>query len=253
MSRLGNLGGALYRGEVSYDFVGKQKRWYAISAAILLVSLIGLIGPGLNLGVEFKGGSVFVVSTPEASASAARHAVEGAGIQEPVVQEAKNLEGKKSVRVQTGPLSPEQRQKVTDAIAKEFGIPVSAIDTQSVGASWGEQIFKRAIYGLIAFMILVVIYLSLAFEWRMAVAAIVSLVHDVFITVGIYALSGFTVSPATVTGLLTILGYSLYDTVVVFDKVRENTRGLAGGSRMTYSQVRTSRSTRPWCGRSKPP
>ncbi len=236
MSRLGNLGGALYRGDVSYDFVGKQKRWYAISAAILLVSLIGLIGPGLNLGVEFKGGSVFVVSTPEASASAARHAVEGAGIQEPVVQEAKNLEGKKSVRVQTGPLSPEQRQKVTDAIAKEFGIPVSAIDTQSVGASWGEQIFKRAIYGLIAFMILVVIYLSLAFEWRMAVAAIVSLVHDVFITVGIYALSGFTVSPATVTGLLTILGYSLYDTVVVFDKVRENTRGLAGGSRMTYSQ-----------------
>jgi preprotein translocase subunit SecF len=237
MSRLGNIGGRLYRGEVSYDFVGRQRRWYAISGVILAVAIAGLLFRGLNLGIEFEGGAVFTVTKQGVSVEAARSAAEGAGVTDPIVQKSTNVQGRQSVRVQTEALSTDEQTKVKDALAKKFEVAPSDIDVQSVGASWGKQISQKALYGLIAFLVLVVIYLSLAFEWKMAVAALVALAHDVVITVGIYALSGFEVTPATVTGLLTILGYSLYDTVVVFDKVRENTRGLAGGSRMSYSQA----------------
>jgi preprotein translocase subunit SecF len=127
--------------------------------------------------------------------------------------------------------------KVVTALATEVGISPDAVDVQSVGSTWGSQITHKAITGLIVFLIAVILYLSFRFEWKMALAAIVALIHDIVITAGIYSLVGFEVSPSTVIALLTILGYSLYDTVVVFDKVRENTVGLAGGSRMTYSQA----------------
>jgi preprotein translocase subunit SecF len=127
---------------------------------------------------------------------------------------------------------------VTEALAEACGVAASEeISAQVIGPSWGEQITQKALTGLVVFLIAIVIYLSVMFEWRMAVGALVALFHDVFITVGIYALIGFEVTPATVIGVLTILGYSLYDTVVVFDKVKENTKGLAGGSRMTYSEA----------------
>ena len=139
--------------------------------------------------------------------------------------------------MQTGKLTYAQQTTVQDAISHELNVPASKISVSFVGPSWGSDISHKAAQALIAFLIVIVIYLSIAFEWRMAVAALVALAHDIVITIGVYALAGFEVSPATVIGLLTILGYSLYDTVVVFDKVRENTAGLLSSSRSTYSQA----------------
>jgi len=128
-------------------------------------------------------------------------------------------------------------QNVATALEKSFGIPESKMSIQVVGPTWGSQITTKALEALIIFLIVIVIYLSIAFEWKMAIAAFIALMHDIVITIGVYALTGFQVSPTSVIGLLTILGYSLYDTVVVFDKVRENTAGLLGGARSTYSEA----------------
>jgi preprotein translocase subunit SecF len=145
--------------------------------------------------------------------------------------------GNDKVRVQTGALDTAQNNAVQDALASQLGVTVESIDTQIIGPSWGKEITRKALYGLIGFLIVVMLYLAMAFEPKMAVSAIAAVVHDVFITVGIYALVGFDVTPATVIGFLTILGYSLYDTVVVFDKVRENTRTITATSTKTYSQA----------------
>jgi preprotein translocase subunit SecF len=145
--------------------------------------------------------------------------------------------GQQQWQAQTAPLTISQVQKVQDSLSRELGVNVNSINTQFVGPTWGSQISSKAIQALIAFLIVIVLYLTIAFEWKMASAAFVALVHDIVITIGVYALAGFQVSPATVIGLLTILGYSLYDTVVVFDKVRENTAGLMSGARSTYSQA----------------
>ena len=233
MSRLGRIGGRLYRGEVSFDFVGRQKLWYTISGLVLVVSIAALAFRGLNYSVEFKGGNLFQFKAPAASQAQIASVVKGAGGgSDAVVQELTGVGGAKW-QVQTTPLSFAQQSKVQDAIATDLhlvGGP-NNVSTQLVGPSWGSQISHKALQGLIAFLILIVIYLSIAFEWKMAVAAFVALVHDIVITTGVYALAGFQVSPATVIGLLTILGYSLYDTVVVFDKVRENTAGLLATDR----------------------
>jgi preprotein translocase subunit SecF len=228
------LAGRLYRGESSYDFISRRKRWYTVSGFLVLISVAALVFQGLTLGIEFKGGSSFTVRAASVSVEEARAAVKSAGVTgEPVVQQI----GDDRIRVQTGALDSSVSNAVQEALAKTFGVSVSAVDTQLIGPSWGEEITKRALYGLIFFLIAMVLYLSFTFEPKMAFAAIIAVLHDVFITVGIYALIGFEVSPATVIGFLTILAYSLYDTVVVFDKVQENTRGLTGGSRMSYSQA----------------
>ncbi len=238
MSRLGTFGGRLYRGEVSFDFVGRQKLWYTISGLILLLSLVGLFGRGLNFTVDFKGGSVIQFpATSASSISQVQHAVAGTGDGEGAIVQHVGSGSSASWQVQTGKLDYAQGQQVQSTLSKELGIPQSQISVNFVGASWGSQISQKALQALIAFLIVIVIYLSIAFEWRMAVAALIALVHDIVITVGVYALAGFPVAPATVIGLLTILGYSLYDTVVVFDKVRENTAGLLGSARSTYSQA----------------
>jgi len=238
MSRLRNVGGRLYRGEVSFDFVGRQKLWYAISGLILLLSLVGLFGRGLNFTVDFKGGSVIQFPASSAtSISQVQRAVSGTGDGQGAIVQHVGSGSSATWQVQTGKLDYAQGQKVQSTLARELGIPQSKISVNFVGASWGSQISQKALQALIAFLIVIVIYLSIAFEWRMAAAALVALVHDIVITVGIYALAGFEVSPASVIGLLTILGYSLYDTVVVFDKVRENTAGLLGSARSTYSQA----------------
>jgi preprotein translocase subunit SecF len=140
-------------------------------------------------------------------------------------------------QVQTPALTSAQTDTVENSLISHLGVNASKISVQFVGSSWGSQITDKAIEALIAFLIVIVLYLTIAFEWKMAVAAFVALIHDLVIATGVYALTGFQVSPATVIGLLTILGYSLYDTVVVFDKVRENTAGLLGGARSTYSQA----------------
>ena len=237
MSKLSGLGGRLYRGETAVDFIGNRRRWYSVSALFILASIAALSLQGLHLGIEFKGGSSFTVNKDTATVEQARSAVEATGIPgELIVQEIGSV-GSDKVRVQTGALDTVQNNAVQDALAAEFGVTVESIDTQIIGPSWGKEITRKAIYGLIGFLIVVMLYLAMAFEPKMSIAAIAAVVHDVFITVGIYALVGFDVTPATIIGFLKILGYSLYDTVVVFDKVRENTRTITSTSTKTYSQA----------------
>jgi len=233
MSRMGSLAHHLYSGEVSYDFVGKRRRWYAISGVILLLALIGLFGRGLNLGIEFKGGSEFTVPNTTATVEEVRASVQSAGIKDPIVTQV----GQNNIRVQTLALTPSQSAAVTMQLSQDTGVAQGDIAVTLVGPSWGAEITQRAVQGLVVFLVLVVVFLSAYFEWRLAVAAVVALIHDLVITIGIYALTGFEVTPATVIGVLTILGFSLYDTVVVFDKVRENTRAITSGNRATYSEA----------------
>jgi preprotein translocase subunit SecF len=239
MSVLGGLGGRLYRGEVSVDFVGRKRLWYSLSGVILGISVIAVAVFGLNFSVDFKGGSVFLFPAGSAQLSQVRSTVTAAGGgSDAIVQEIVPVNGgARKWQVQTHRLAYTQAAKVETAISTTFHVPRDAISVSFVGASWGSSISKKALQALIAFLIVIVIYLSIAFEWKMAVSALIALAHDIVITVGVYALLGFTVSPASVIGLLTILGYSLYDTVVVFDKVRENTAGLLGSGRATYSQA----------------
>jgi preprotein translocase subunit SecF len=234
-----SIAGRLYRGEVSVNFVGRQKLWYTISAAILVISIAAVIFRGLNYSVEFKGGSLFTVpAAPAVTQTTLTQVVDNNGGTNPTITEIKPFNGKApSWQVQTSQLSTNQSLKIQSAIAQRFDIPSGNVSITTVGSSWGSQVTQKAIEALIAFLIVIVIYLSIAFEWRMAAAAFVALAHDIVITIGVYALTGFQVSPATVIGLLTILGYSLYDTVVVFDKVRENTAPLLGTRKTNYSQA----------------
>jgi preprotein translocase subunit SecF len=233
MSRLGDIGGRLYRGEVSFDFIGKKRVFYLISAAVLLISVAAVLVRGLNYSVEFKGGSVFQFRAAGTTVSEVGATAKAGGApDDPIVQQLTGG-GVPGWQVQTEPLSNQQVTSVENALSSRFHTQVSV---NSVGPSWGKDISQKALEGLIFFLVAIVLYLTITFEWKMAMSAIIKLLHDIVIVVGVYALVGFEVSPASVIGLLTILGYSLYDTVVVFDKVRENTAGLLGGARMTYSQ-----------------
>jgi len=230
MSSLSGIGGRLYRGETSIDFIGKRRRWYAFSGIIIIISAITLGTQGLHLGIEFKGGSEFSISKAGATVADGRAAIAAAGVTgETVVQKV----GNNRLRIQTGAL--DSFAAVKSSLAQTFGVNVDDIDTQIIGPSWGKEITKKALYGLLGFILVVMVFLTVAFESKMALAAIIATIHDVFITVGIYALVGFDVTPATVIGFLTILGYSLYDTVVVFDKVRENTKSITSTGKITYS------------------
>jgi preprotein translocase subunit SecF len=239
MSRLGNVGGRLYRGEVSVDFVGRQKLWYTISGAILTVSVLALVIFGLNFSIDFKGGSSFQFTAPAAAtATQIEQTVKASGGGDNAsAQEVKPFGKQPFWQVQTVHLSPDQQANVQNALVKAYHVPrgVTGVAVSTVSASWGSQISQKAAEALVAFLIVIVLYLSVAFEWRMAAAAFVALAHDIVITIGVYALAHFQVSPATVIGLLTILGYSLYDTVVVFDKVRENTAPILGTRKTSYS------------------
>ncbi|MGO9162799.1 MAG: protein translocase subunit SecF [Streptosporangiaceae bacterium] len=238
MSRLGNIGGRLYRGEVSVEFVSRQKLWYTISGLILVISIAALLLRGLNYNVEFKGGSVYQFSSPTATTSQVTSAAARAGAPAGFTVQAVKGPGQPAEwQIQTAKLDYQQTQSLANKLARDFSLPASQVSVQFVGPSWGTQISQKALEALIAFLVVIVLYLSIAFEWKMAAAALIALAHDIVITIGVYALTGFQVSPATVIGLLTILGYSLYDTVVVFDKVRENTAGLLGTRRSTYSQA----------------
>jgi preprotein translocase subunit SecF len=201
---------------------------------LIILSLAALSLQGLHLGIEFKGGSSYTVTKVGSSITQAESALTKAGLTgEKIIQKV----GNDKIRVQTGSLTNEESNAVQDSLATTFGVSVDSIDTQIIGPSWGKEITRKALYGLVGFLVVVILYLAMAFEPKMAISAIVAVVHDVFITVGIYALVGFDVTPATVIGFLTILGYSLYDTVVVFDRVRENTRSITSTSKMTYSQA----------------
>jgi preprotein translocase subunit SecF len=238
MSRLGSLGHRLHRGEVSYDFVGKRKIWYGVSIIVTLVAIIGLVVNGLNEGIEFSGGAVFTTPKVSMSASAAQDKTESVitGKHDVIVQKL----GTGGLRIQVSGIDNTAASKIRDDLAGQLGVKADTISPQVVGPSWGQEISQKAELGLVIFMVLVVIYLAIAFEWRMALAALLALVHDLTITIGVYAIVGFEVTPGTVIGLLTILGYSLYDTVVVFDGLKESTKGITSQTRLTYGEMANS-------------
>lgn len=241
MSRFSDLGRNLYDGDVSINFVGRKWLWYALSAIVVAVSVYGLTVQKLNWGIEFEGGVEYRVAVGSAEATqenveTIREAVMDTGIANasaPIV----NTSGSDNIRIQTEPLSNDEATQISEVIQDVAGVGPDAISQDDIGASWGQQVAERALTGLVVFLVLVILMIWAYFrEWKMSVAAIVALAHDVIITVGVYALSGFEVTPATVTGVLTILGFSLYDTVVVFDKVRENTKNIEH-STQTYAEA----------------
>ena len=227
-----SLASRLYNGQTTYDIVGTKKIWYVVATAITLICLGSILFRGFNLGIEFEGGASFQFEAPRATVEDAREVVEDAGVPEPIVQTIGD-----GIRIQTEPLTDAERGELVQSLSQRFDVEPEAINDSTVGPAWGDQITGKAIRGLVLFLIAVVIYLSVRFEPKMAAAAIVALIHDLIITAGVYSLVGFVVTPATVIGLLTILGYSLYDTVVIFDKVLENTRGLTGNAKQTYTEA----------------
>ncbi|MFT4009149.1 MAG: protein translocase subunit SecF [Nocardioidaceae bacterium] len=246
MGKLSRIGHDLYQGHVSIDFVGRRWLWYGISAVLVIVSVLGLTVKGFNLGIEFEGGVEYQVAVAAGTAddsvpvvrdaiaeAAQEHGISAA--EQPIVNSS-GTNGDK-IRVQTESLDPDETNVVASAIKDSLGVTDDDINRQTIGPSWGREIADRAIKGLVVFLVLVVLLIAAyTRQWKMSIAAVVALIHDLLITSGVYALSGFEVTPATVTGLLTILGFSLYDTVVVFDKVRENTKNLAK-TKQTYREA----------------
>jgi preprotein translocase subunit SecF len=232
-----SLATRLYRGDVSWDFIGHRRRWYALSAVVMLIGILSLAIRGLNPSIDFTGGAQFQGPLNGHTTSQVTAAVTSAGVVPQDVQTLSSTGTGTRFQVQTETLTNPQVLDVSAALVKQIDVPSGELSVTTVGSTWGGEITHKAIVGLIVFLVTVIVYLSIRFEWKMALAAIIALIHDLVITAGIYSLSGLEVSPSTVIALLTILGYSLYDTVVVFDKVRENTAGIAGGSKMTFSQA----------------
>jgi len=231
-----SLASRLYHGQTRVDFVGHWRRWFLISGIAMLISVIALFFPGLKFGLDFRGGGLFA-ATPSHPVTQGEVST-ALGPVAKVVQITSGSPSKPSqIVVQTEPLDTNQTAVVRAKLAAVAGVAPNQVDTTVVGSKWGSTVSRAMIKALIAFLIVVTIYVSIRFEFKMAVTALVALVHDLLITAGIYALARFEVTPATVVALLTILGYSLYDTVVVFDKVRENTGELTSMSRITYSDA----------------
>lgn len=229
-----SLAGRLYRGETNFDFIGTKKKWYLASVVLVLVCVASFLVRGFNFGIEFEGGNSFQFPANDVSLSQARETADRAGV-EAVSAQFVGSGGSRSVLIKTPELNADQENDVKQEIAG-LGVPAEDISINSVSSSWGSDITRQALIGLVVFLIAVCVFIAIRFEYRMAIAAIVALFHDLLVSAGIYSLVGFEVTPSTVVGLLTILGFSLYDTVVVFDKVEENTRGILGGARTTYSE-----------------
>ena len=234
MSRLGSLGNRLYRGEVSFDIVGRRKRWLTIFGALLLASILGVAVRGLHFSVDFKGGSVITVPTATMTSDQVLSIASGDGVPAPTVQIQQIVGGGRQITVTTTTIPTATQQKLTADLAKAAGIDQTKVTVEQVGASWGHDISRQALEALVVFLVLLTIYLAIFFEWKMAVAALTSLINVIVITVGVYAWSGLEVSPATVVGFLTILGYAMYDAVVVFDKVKENKKQLVDTGKLGY-------------------
>jgi preprotein translocase subunit SecF len=224
---------ALFRGQRQFhlDLVGKRRIWFAIAAVAMAISVAGLLLRGLNLGIDFEGGALLNYRNQAGAAvEEIRATLAREGHPDAVVQ----LTGEGEVRVRTESLG-EDRGELLEALAAEAGIEAGDVSVVDIGPKWGQQISSKALQGLLIFLVAVSIYISFRFEWKMAVSALVALVHDVVVTAGVYALAGLEVTPETVIALLTILGYSLYDTVVIFDKIRENAANPAMVARETYA------------------
>ncbi len=224
----------LYRGQQHVDFMGRRRVGYAISALVLVAGMLALGVSGLHFSIDFKGGVVWELPAQGQTVAGARDALRPLGLGDATVQLQRSALGDDdaTLRVEAGPESTEAEEQVTGALADLTGVAPDQVSLNEVGPSWGLEISRKAAQALAFFFVAVSLYIALRFEWRMAVAALAAVVHDILVSVGVYAIAGFTVSPATVIAFLTILGYSLYDTIVVFDKVQENVgrQGAAGGT-----------------------
>jgi len=238
MSKFREFGNDLYSGRVSIDVVGRRKLWYGIAIVLVIIAIIAPVARGgFNFGIEFRGGSEFRIDgVGDTSQQVARDAVQSVDSEtQPIVTSV----GVDSVRIQTEQLDDVTTEEIRIALANAYELPSGSVTSSFIGANWGADVTSKALNGLIVFLILVSVLMAFYFRtFKMSIAALAALAHDVVITAGIYALTGFEVTPAAVIGLLTILGYSLYDTVVVFDKVRENTLGVEFSEDTTFaSQV----------------
>jgi preprotein translocase subunit SecF len=278
----------LYRGETRFDFVGKRKIWFSISTAIIVLGIISIVlRGGLNLGIDFKGGTEWTIAAPGVTQTQATNALSGTGLVDPQV-ELLGTGSKQTLNVQSdlNKLSQDQQAAINKSVEKALlevtaanapktpptttttakatttttakagaaatsastttttsptstapTTPQDKISVTNVGPTWGSSITNKAIEALIIFFIVVAIYISIRFEPKMALAAFIAMLHDVLVAIGIYSIFNFQVTPDTVVAILTILGYSLYDTVVVFDRVRDNTKGIGSSGRLTYPQL----------------
>ncbi|MEU4476283.1 protein translocase subunit SecF [Micromonospora sp. NPDC023888] len=236
------LASRLYNGEAGLNVVGRRKLWFSVAGVLLLIALLSVGLRGFSLGIEFAGGNSFQVPASVGTLDDAEREVnaalkaENTGIEVATAQKVGGTGGD-SYELRTPQLSADQTTAVKAQIAEDLGINADQISGNQVSEAWGSQVTSRAVLGLVIFIALVMVYLILRFEWRMAVAAVASLVTNLILTAGIYSLVGFEVTPSTIIGFLTILGFALYDVVVVFDKVQENTRGITANNNQTYGEA----------------
>jgi preprotein translocase subunit SecF len=228
-----SLPGRLYHGETSFDIVNRRRWWFGISLGAVVIGVTSLLLQGLNLGIDFEGGVVWEVPADDVSVSDARDELAPLGLGGSTIQTLESG-GETTLRVESEPLDPGETDRVTSALVTLTGASNDEVSFNEVGPTWGRQISEKAIRALIVFLVLVTIYIALRFELKMAIPTLVALIHDVLITVGVYSVAQFEVTPATVIAILTILGYSIYDGIVVFDKVDENTRLVSSTGGLTY-------------------
>jgi preprotein translocase subunit SecF len=241
-TRASNPFSRLYRGETSFDFVGRRRTWFAISSLVILAGLISLATRGLNFGIEFKGGTSWQVPSASAPVSGVQGALTPAGLGGATVEvlgsgSHRTIEVQANLQDLPTQARTQKEQAVSADLARVAHVPVSTVSVTDVGPTWGGDITSKAVRALVVFFLAIALYITFRFEWKMAVAALIAVLHDILLTVGIYSLSGFQVTPATVIAFLTILGYSLYDTIVVFDRVKENAKSLGATGRITYSDM----------------
>ncbi|GHJ08954.1 protein-export membrane protein SecF [Micromonospora humidisoli] len=236
------LASRLYRGEAGLNIVGRRKLWFTVAGVLVLIAVLSFAVRGFSLGIEFAGGNSFQVPASVGTLDQAEDkvnealAAEGGGAEVVTAQKVGSTSGE-YYELRTSQLDAEQANAVKAKMADEFGINADQISGSQVSEAWGSQVTSRALLGLVIFVLVVAAYLVLRFEWRMAVAAIISLFMNLILTAGIYSLVGFEVTPSTIIGFLTILGFALYDVVVVFDKVQENTRGITANNNQTYGEA----------------
>ncbi|MCU1602623.1 MAG: protein-export rane protein SecF [Frankiales bacterium] len=228
----------LYHGETTFPLIQRRKGFYVASLLLVLVAAGSMVFRGFNLGVEFKGGVRFTVpNSAKISVEDTRTFIESKGFKDPIVQTLNSTSGAKSLRIETDPLTVKETEDLANALATKFKVTSNDVTSDSTGSSWGSDVSKKALRGLIIFLIVVTFYIWIRFELKMAAAAMIALIHDLILAAGVYSILGFVVTPSTVVALLTVLGYSLYDTVVVFDKVAENTKGIEKQSQRTYAEA----------------
>jgi preprotein translocase subunit SecF len=240
MSKSG-LATRLYRGEAGLNIIGKRKVWFGVVGAIFVLALISFFTLGFKSGIEFTGGTEITVPAKVGTIESVQTAVGEQIVKvdpEAKVATSQHLGGSTpSYKIRTTALTNEQANDVRTALAKQYNVGVDEISTSVVSGAWGKQVTEKALFSLAIFLALVTIFLIIRFEWRMAVAALASLAFDLVAAAAVYSLVGFEVTPSTVIGFLTILGFALYDVVVVFDKVQENTRSITGSSTQTYAEA----------------